>query len=520
MKIHTIPESKPQSAINKEPLCDANNGISSGLADNRPEAIAQRRLIQISRNNIQYQFPVQRKILVNNAPYEGTAQSSKTVKDAIADEYTRYYETEQEVSDHLDHKAPTSFGLIKPRALWYRIPYLGNSFFVFGESHAAVRGELLQQESNIKAPILDEQLKGWEVGKGDASAGNTGVDENSSKLLRALERWNPKAFAAQQANPQPPAAPPPIPQGESSTRDTEKGTYRLVVHGEDGKEEWWKPSDAVAAPASSHNYEAEVINAIQALLVSVYSRDIMTDTMKKYDPKAELAYQYVQNKSWQGKQDVVGIQAGVREVLLRVTRLKVAEEYTKLQATHGASIKAADKVKTGDEYRDEFMLARILDAAKQKSHAFATIGNLHLTALKDRLIQHQIPFITMENFFGEYSRNAIDTRAIAMKNSAAFRTNQRLQLWVNAAFKKYPNLQQMHLDVLTHQDVGEFVLTGKVSKWESDGGNQEEHHQAVQQAFMRDVLKKYPNGEQFLQHLSTEQVGEFTMEGKIAAWET
>lgn len=473
---------------------------------------------------------VQRKIMVNGADYAAKPESSQAIQDAASDEFLRYYQTEQEVTDHLDTKAPTPFGLIEQRALWYRIPFLSQNFFVFGESHAAVRGGRIKEESNIQKPILDESLTGWSVGQEDTGGGHAGADENSSKLLRALEAWNiPKPAAGGAAGVQPapgPApvpGPPTIPEGKASTRDTARGTYRLVVYDESGQEAWWKPSGQAAAPQSTHNLGGEVLAAIRALFALIFEDEIDKGKLNQFGDKVSTAWQYFQAKSWLtlDAQPAYNMQMTIRNKLYTATRAKVYEAYKTLRDTHADVTKAEDKANwTADDYRNEFMFVRILKAAEQGAYAFATIGDKHLLALKDRLAEKNIPFVTMEDFFGRYSRDAVDTHAIAHANSPAFRKNERMVLWFRAAWTAYPNVQQEHLNMLNAADMGEFVLTGKVSKWERPGDEAApgEHHKPVLYRLLNDLKKEYPNSDDFISALSLDQIGEFLTTGKIAAW--
>ena len=229
-------KSKRQSTANSSFSKRSENHHALKFADNRPETRLQRKLQEMANNSLQTKqatqmhasispLPavsftkgtIQRRIKVGGKVYKANSKSSQAVKEATKDEFTRYYESEQEVKDHLDNKKPVPFGLIKERALWYRMPYLSQNFFVFGESHAAVRGARIKEESNIQKPILDESKPGWTVGKDDTSGGDVGADENSSKLLRALEFWDPEAFEKKSSGATPSPSIPKIPTRRSST---------------------------------------------------------------------------------------------------------------------------------------------------------------------------------------------------------------------------------------------------------------------------------------------------------------
>jgi hypothetical protein len=509
------PANAPPAQLAASPTqAPREGGLSNGLG------AGEGNLSEHSSANV-----VQRKILVNGSSYSGTSASPPAVREAVDDEFLRRYESEEEVLDHLDRKTATPFGLIKPRALWYRIPFLSKAFFVFGESHAAVRGERIQEASNIRKPILDEAKQGWNVGQALSGEDSAGVDENSSKLLRALEAWNRAVFAdrsAEGAQPAPSPAPPKIPSGQASARDTERGTYRLVVYDENGQETWWKPSGQQAVPQSTHDFEAEVRSAIISLFPLVFATEISNGTLNDLVSNAKDSWEMFKIKYWEGRENALNIQKAIANNLYLVARKKASGEYAKLQETRSDVTKTEDKQHwTADDYRNEFMFVRILEAAAKGNYAFATVGDNHLRALKDRLAAKSIPYLTMADFFDRYSRDAVDTHAIAHANSPKFRKNQRLVLWLVAAFREYPNLQQMHLDTLTAEDMGEFVVKGRIAKWEQAGGEagRGQHNQPVLQQWFRDLKKEYPNSDDFISDLTFAQVGEFLTEGKIGAWE-
>ena len=109
--------------------------------------------------------PIQRKILLKGSLYtpDPDENASPEVEEAIGDEFLRYYESKGEALGHIDSNVPGNFGLIKSRALWYRMPYLNDRFFVFGEYHSAVKGSQIKAASNITKTILDEERTGWTV---------------------------------------------------------------------------------------------------------------------------------------------------------------------------------------------------------------------------------------------------------------------------------------------------------------------------------------------------------------------
>ncbi len=111
----------------------------------------------------------------------------------------------------------------------------------------------------------------------------------------------------------------------------------------------------------------------------------------------------------------------------------------------------------------------------------------------------------------------LPTRA-SIKNRKALK---RVTMWVNAMTKRYSAAQQHHFDTLTHADFGEYLLTGKIASWErsDDDAPVTNENEPILQRTLSDLLETYPQGEQYLSGLTHEQFGEFLVTGEIAAWE-
>lgn len=69
------------------------------------------------------------------------------------------------------------------------------------------------------------------------------------------------------------------------------------------------------------------------------------------------------DKSWVGHASALNIQKNVKQFLLNAARQKVSGKYAKLRATHADVTTAAGPGWRADDYRNEFMFARILEAA-------------------------------------------------------------------------------------------------------------------------------------------------------------
>ncbi len=360
---------------------------------------------------------LQRKIMIGKNEYSKKEQDSEQIATAISDEFIRYYANEGQMRGHLETNTPSSFGLIKKRALWYDIPYLPDEFFVLGESHAGVKGPDIKEASNIQKPILYEGYAGWNVEDhsqdyGD-EGGDHGVDENSSKLLRALEVWNPAGLLGGAVAPSASTEKiPKIPSGQKSTRKEDDGSYRLVIRGDDYKEKWWTPKGQHEAPTNDYDQNQEALNAVTGLFKVVFKDEIEEMELDKYGDAFEKAWPLLNNGGWKKYPDNLQpkVLANIRIYLYEGVLKKVKEGYDKLKKTTGALIKHADDstLKDADSYRDEFILASIVKASKTDKFAFAAIGNRHLGNLKERLGTEGVKSISMEDFYGKYSKDAVD----------------------------------------------------------------------------------------------------------------
>ena len=539
-----------------------NQNSTFEIEDNRPEKVAQGKLQSVISNGARIMpsaqmqvrmdgftiqqkspirkhkvdqgntksIPIQRKVLIDEQPYvpEMEEEVSEKVQAAIDDEYLRYYDSEEQAKGHIEGTTPGNIGLIKPRALWYKIPYLNEQFFVFGEYHSAVKGSHIKEASNITKPIVDESRGGWSVDELNTnaleSAQDTGLDEDTSKLLRALEMWY--FLVRQESDEEEGEAPtlPKIPKGETSTREERGGTKRLIVYGEGGKEEYWKPESTQQAPLNTYDAQTQMLDAIEVLFAKVFAKEIRTMELDELPngENVERAWLIFKNKSWKGNKAENNIKKHVSAYLYGAAKYKVDLEYSKLESSsHSEDINKGDKSKwSADHYRDEYMFVRVLEAKGEGTFAFANMGNSHLKRLKGRLESKGIPYILAEDFFGQYSKDAVDTKAIAYNKSAEFRGNQRMELWYKGASLRYSELQPQKIDTLNNYDLGEFVIKGKVTKLEEEEAGQEgKHNQPVLMQFLKDIKKAYPNSDQFLEGLSLEEVGEFLTTEKVKRWD-
>ena len=164
------------------------------------------------------------------------------------------------------------------------------------------------------------------------------------------------------------------------------------------------------------------------------------------------------------------------------------------------------------------MLVNILKA-NTGSIAFATIGDAHLKALKERLDRKKIHTVSREEFFSTYSRKAVDTQKIAHGNSPIYRKYERLRLWSKGALEKYPGKKRSDIEKLTPKDMGEFVKDGIISKWKGEGAKEldGEFNKRVRGQFLKDLKMIYPDGDHDLSRLTPAQIGEFLSEEKISS---
>ncbi|HEY6082703.1 MAG TPA: hypothetical protein VIU45_04540 [Chitinophagaceae bacterium] len=360
---------------------------------------------------------VQRKIMIGKTEYQKKAQDGDKIAGAVSDEFIRYYANEEQMKGHLENNTPSSFGLIKKRALWYDIPYLTKEFFVLGESHAGVKGPDIKEASNIQKPISYEAYTGWDVKDydKDPGGGDQGTDENSSKLLRALVVWDPAGLAGVQ--PQAPSSGPEkipeIPSGEKSTRKTDDGSYRLVIKGEDFKEKWWTEKGKDKPPVNDYDANQQALDAIKGLFEIVFKEEIEKSALSSsYGDKFGKAWGYLKNDTWKNadKSQHHVILKNIRNFLYEGVLEKVKNEYGKLHQVTDTQIKAVDDpaLKGANDYRNEFMFTSIVKGSKTDKFAFAAIGDGHLKDLKGRLDTANVKYVTMEDFYNKYSRDAVD----------------------------------------------------------------------------------------------------------------
>jgi hypothetical protein len=373
--------------------------------------------------------PVQRKIMINTAPYHPGESDSQEVTAAAGDEFLREYQSDTEMRGHLGGQ-PSQVGLIKDRALWYRITYLPDKFFVYGESHAAVRGPAVKTASNIAKPILYEADVGWSAGElGKLNQGEAtvprGMEEHSSKLLRALELWRSLIQQEQrvlQGVPAP-ATPDPLESlgpSQGGTRYARDGSHRLIVRGDDDKAKWWKPEGATEPPPSTYDYDAEAQEAIVGLFPKVFGRVIGSYRAARYHKNLDVAWEYFKEKKWLGQngaQAQLTFKLNVCNFLLEGTQKMVLEQFNEVAEdpyAKNAITATLGGTEPGnvdaDTYRDEFMLMAILKGRDSGAYAFAALGDGHLQRLKPRLEHAGIPSIDVATFFSPaISKTAVVT---------------------------------------------------------------------------------------------------------------
>ncbi len=501
--------------------------------------------------HLQHQGVLQRKIRIKDSERELKDADGSEIAAATHDEFLRFYEDEKEVQDHLVAKNQVTVGLVKNIAMWYRLPpEIASSMFVFGESHAGVTGSKLKAESNFKKPILNEAITGWTAGKDDITADkatqsgaepstkNAGVDENGAKLYRAIQyvRWSTeralRAAGSRGASSEASSGTslPHIAMGKDHTRITKDGSYRLVVDDGSGKGELWKPQEKQAA--TKYDTASESSDAISGLFPLVFGDKDLDVAYNGLD----AAWKDYCFKSWRYRKTVearVAEMKRVLDILERAAHKCVSEQYVRdfvaerSRVDHSPVLSDPNILRSNDPinadfYRDEYMLQRIVEAKKTGKYAFANIGDAHRKRIALRLEKAGIPVISAEKFYGTMTKTAIDTADIKKKNVVKHEKRiKRLTLWTEAAWKEYPKLEQFHMNALNNHDFGEFVIKGIVTKWEKGdvAAARGFHNKAVLIQFYRDFKECYPNGEQYLNDLSFAQIGEFIVEGEIAALE-
>ena len=357
---------------------------------------------------------IQRKILINENPFTPTTEQPEPVKNAMADEFNRYYPDETAMQNHLVTKSPVPFGLIKKRALWYDLKDLANQFFVLGESHAAVRGTDIEKESNLTKPVLYEGRPEWSVNKfkkkgNEQIQKNKGTDETSSKLLQALRVFGYMVAKGNKNTVKKDRKPPDIPLGNDRTRDTRDGSYKLVIKGKDDQPEYWKPQDAPDVAPKEYDALQESGQAVLTLFKRVFYYQIKKGKLNDFHFGLEMA--------WESIEDFIKKPTTVPKrfesflnIIIEATDKKVKSYYKKLTNKQGTDLlKSPDdpSLKEADDYRNEFILHAIAEAARAGTFSFAAVGNAHLKALESRLGNIPVNSISLENFMSNHTRDAV-----------------------------------------------------------------------------------------------------------------
>lgn len=357
---------------------------------------------------------IQRKILINENPFTPTTEQPEPVKHAMADEFNRYYPDETAMQNHLVTKSPVPFGLIKKRALWYDLKDLANQFFVLGESHAAVRGTDIEKESNLIKPVLYEGRPEWSVNKfkkkgNEQIQKNKGTDETSSKLLQALRVFGYMVEKGNKNTVKKDRKPPDIPLGNDRTRDTRDGSYKLVIKGKDDQAEYWKPQEAPQVAPKEYDALQESGQAVLTLFKRVFYYQIKKGKLNEFHFGLEMA--------WETIEDFIKKPADVPKrfdsflnIIMEATDKKVKRYYKKLTDKQGTDLlKSPDDptLKEANDYRNEFILHAIAEAARSGTFSFAAVGNAHLKALESRLGNIPVNSISLENFMSNHTRDAV-----------------------------------------------------------------------------------------------------------------
>lgn len=357
---------------------------------------------------------IQRKILINENPFTPAKEQPEPVKTAMADEFNRYYPNETAMQNHLVTKSPVPFGLIKKRALWYDLKDLANQFFVLGESHAAVRGTDIEKESNLTKPVLYEGRPEWSVKKFNKKGNeqiqkNKGADETSSKLLQALAVFGYMVGKRDKPTVKKPNQPPDIPSGKDRTRDTRDGSYKLVIKGQDDQPEYWKPSDPPQVAPKEYDALQESGQAVLTLFKRVFHYQIKKGKLNEFHFGLEMAWEYMEDFIKTPTTDTKRFDSFLN-IIIKATEEKLKKYYKKLTDKKGTDLlKSPDDptLKEADDYRNEFILHAIAEAAKAGTFSFAAVGNAHLKALEPRLGSIPVNSISLEKFMSDHTRDAV-----------------------------------------------------------------------------------------------------------------
>lgn len=403
-----IPKSKAQPIQRQDDFFQKGTYDSGNL---KGQELLAHKLAHVVQQTNEATEPIQRKIFIDEKEYEVDGQDSEEIQNAQRDEYGRWYENKREMQDHLLGK-PTGVGLIKKRALWYRIRELAEGkFFVLGESHAGVTGPDIHEESHIEKPLLYEGTGGWNAASfNDNETGEEqGMEENTAKLVEALSApdllsniWMP-AMAAPKTT-----ATEALPKGPfTNRRETEGGTYKLVV-GEVGQERYWTPQEELGVKDKLYNFSEEATRFLKSVIKEVFPNGMLDVRAIGADEHEQKAYAYVMTvlKQPDGKDLSDELPKlprnrnktrekikGVQKVFLKMLERKRDEDYAVFRKGREKMHPDIADQPDADAWRNEYMLASILRAKQSGKFAFASLGNRHRTAIESRLTDEGIPTI-------------------------------------------------------------------------------------------------------------------------------
>jgi hypothetical protein len=462
---------------------------------------------------------IQRKIFINELVRGDKGSDDKKLTAASEDGYDRYYKDEGEMTKHLVSNEPVGVGLIKSRALWYRIPPLeAGNFFVFGENHNAITGVDIHTESHITKPILSEGFIGGTPethiknisDKADNARARVGLDENGSKLYQALKlaQTNPIKYFP----PNPPAlsssAPGqgiPIPQiehGELTARDNLYGSKKLAVRGVDGKATWWEQPHDTEPVASTEpkQYIAPVATAILGLMPLVFKDTILPKDISEH-------YKYFFDKKW-----TIPLPAGnhyrrgllyrgiALEALCTYVKAKVIADYRGFRDKDLTTRNEVSDPDNADAFRNEYMLAGIIEGAKGNKYSLASIGDVHLAALEKRLSGYSL--VKTSDLFGSYGRLAItppdpydawqkiDPPGLSSSPSG-YTSNKSCYQKLQEDLLIYKNISMVHRVAMAPVllETAQNLMTKKSTKW-SASSNQNKKTRVIQVAELINYLQR------------------------------
>lgn len=426
----------------KSPRVKYSTGKGQGIIDNRPLFHDQSRMIDCIRNSNLIQCKAS---LMDGTPL--TIESPDEQEQMILnDPFNRYYLDKNEFTQHKNEQ-PVTCGLIKRLALWYRIPDLGERFFVLGEQHDHLSYESIVEESNQTKPVLGE--KGMvdinyyqhhevlpfhdNIGK----ASSFSMESTLSKTLLALSALIPFSYPTRKT-----IKPKTKVKDDLIFRHDSEWFCVPFSKGKGGKvkhplaEDKGEREGGYTGPNAIISVIAECIKRIDVLLEEVKSDNKMAkDKIEEWNKFKGLLCTITPKNPLSESDEVIQLCCRLAEEELATCGLEKGPTYE-------GELKP-QIWKDANAMREAYMYKAILHASIN-DFLMAGIGNVHALHLKSALEDAGIMVITIDQFMtSNYVRDAFDTDYPTISKYSVTEIKELLQ-WGESYLSGLPMLEKVY----------------------------------------------------------------------------